>query len=186
APVGNAPRGRDPPRRSRRLLDQRRGRERPEEHGALDAEDGEGARRGRRRRLRRDGRRDGGGGRGRRRHVRRRRRRRGRSLGALTVRSPVPAAPAANTIPRPPAADVLASIDDALIVLARPGNVLGVNPAAEELTGVSLSQALGTEVGALFRASPWVADMARGTLAAGAARRRSEGQLASRRGGEVP
>jgi two-component system, NtrC family, nitrogen regulation sensor histidine kinase GlnL len=104
----------------------------------------------------------------------------------LTVRSPVPAAPAANTIPRPPWADVLASIDDALIVLDPAGNVLGVNPAAEELIGVSLSQALRTDVGALFRASPWVADMARGTLTAGAARRRSEGRLVSRRGGEVP
>jgi two-component system nitrogen regulation sensor histidine kinase GlnL len=77
---------------------------------------------------------------------------------------------------------VLASIEDGVIVLDGDGAVTDVNPAAEQLTGVSAAQAIGTDVARLFRATPWLADIARGTLTEGAARRRDEGMLASRRG----
>jgi len=80
---------------------------------------------------------------------------------------------------------VLASIEDGVIVLDRSGTLVELNPAAEQLTGVPASQAIGADVGHLFRASAWIGELARGTLAEGAARRRSEGQLSSRRG-DVP
>jgi two-component system nitrogen regulation sensor histidine kinase GlnL len=80
---------------------------------------------------------------------------------------------------------VLASIEDGVIVLDRAGRITDLNPAAEQLTGVAASQAVGSEVGTLFRTSAWVGEMARGTLVEGAARRRGEGMLAAR-GHEVP
>jgi two-component system, NtrC family, nitrogen regulation sensor histidine kinase GlnL len=89
------------------------------------------------------------------------------------------ATPAA--VPRPPWADVLASIDDAIIVLDATGLVLNLNPAAELLIGVSAPQVVGSEAEALFRTSTWVAEMVRGTLAEGTARRRGEGRLSSPR-----
>ncbi len=60
------------------------------------------------------------------------------------------------------------------------GRIADLNPAAEQLTGVSAPQAIGTDLGILFGTSPWVMEMARGTLAEGAARRRGEGPLVSR------
>jgi len=99
----------------------------------------------------------------------------------LTARHPPrPAAPP-SIAPRPPWADVLASIEDGVVVLDRAGRIADVNPAAEQLIGVSAPQAVGMEVGELFRGNPWVGELARGTLAEGAARRRGEGTLVSRR-----
>jgi len=80
---------------------------------------------------------------------------------------------------------VLASIEDAVIVFDRAGTVVALNPAAEQLTGVSAPQAAGADGASLFRTSPWIGELARSTLAEGAARRRGEGPLASRRG-DVP
>ena len=91
-----------------------------------------------------------------------------------------PARPVA-VAPLPAWSDVLASIEDAVVALDRTGRVTELNPAAEQLLGVSAPQALGHDVGELFRGSPWVGDMARGTLAEGAARRRGEGHLVSGR-----
>jgi two-component system nitrogen regulation sensor histidine kinase GlnL len=82
-------------------------------------------------------------------------------------------------------ADVLASIEDGVVVLDASGAIVDLNPAAEQLTGVSAPQAVGSAVALLFRASPWIADLARETLAEGAARRRGEGTLSSR-SGDVP
>src|SRR5438034_617765 len=78
-----------------------------------------------------------------------------------------------------------ASIADGVIVLDHAGRITDLNPAAEQLTGMAASQAAGGEVGTLFHTSPWVDEMARGTLVEGAARRRGEGLLAAR-GHEVP
>ena len=97
---------------------------------------------------------------------------------------PTPLAPP-RAAPRLPWADVLASIEDGVIVLDRVGRLTDLNPAAEQLTGMAASQAVGGEVGSLFHASPWVGEMARGTLVEGAARRRGEGMLAAQ-GREVP
>jgi two-component system nitrogen regulation sensor histidine kinase GlnL len=82
---------------------------------------------------------------------------------------------------RPPWADVLASIQDGVCVLDRAGRVTDVNPAAEQLTGISASQAIGLDVGRLFPGSPWVTEMVRRTLSAGADERRGEGTLTARR-----
>jgi two-component system nitrogen regulation sensor histidine kinase GlnL len=79
---------------------------------------------------------------------------------------------------RPPWADVLASIGDGIVVLDGLGRIVELNPAAEQLTGLSAAQAIDSEVATLFRGSPWVAELATRTLAEGAARGRSEGALA--------
>jgi len=103
----------------------------------------------------------------------------------LTVGAkPTPVAPP-RLSPRPPWADVLASIEDGVIVLDRTGCITDLNPAAEQLTGMSASHIAGNDVGTLFRASAWVAEMARETLVEGATRRRGEGIL-SARGRGVP
>src|SRR5204863_772529 len=88
-------------------------------------------------------------------------------------------------VPLTPWADVLASIEEAVVVLDRSGAVAGLNPAAEELTGMSTAHAATLTAEALFRSNPWIAELVRGTLAEGAARRRGEGRLVSRQG-DVP
>ncbi|HLK11140.1 MAG TPA: ATP-binding protein [Candidatus Binatia bacterium] len=89
---------------------------------------------------------------------------------------------------RPPWPDVLASIEDGVIVLDAAGRVADLNPAAEQMTGISAAHAAGQALAALLGANPanaWVGDLVRGTLAEGLARRRSEGLLAAREG-EAP
>jgi two-component system nitrogen regulation sensor histidine kinase GlnL len=75
---------------------------------------------------------------------------------------------------------VLASIEDAIVILDRNGRVTDMNPAAEQLSAVSVSQATGDDVESLCPGSTWVAEMARGALGEGAARRRAEGVLVAR------
>ena len=97
-------------------------------------------------------------------------------------------APAPAPAARPPWVDVLASLDDAVIVLDQAGNVVDVNPAAEQLTGVSAPHVLPSPLATLFGAHPanaWLGELARGVLRERVARRRSEGALASRTG-ELP
>ena len=81
--------------------------------------------------------------------------------------------------------DVLASIDDGLVVLDPAGVVVDINPAAEQLMALAASQVLGSHVEAVFDAhtgNQWIADLALGTLRTGLACRRIEGALARRRG----
>src|SRR5262249_11251574 len=111
---------------------------------------------------------------------RRHRGRRGRLLSSAS-RNPSRSAAAPGAAPRPPWADVLASIDDAVVVLDRGGRVLELNPAAEQLLGVSTVQVIRGAVEDLFRASPWVGEMARNTLGEGARPHRGEGVLFSPR-----
>jgi two-component system nitrogen regulation sensor histidine kinase GlnL len=85
----------------------------------------------------------------------------------------------------PPWVDVLASIEDAVVVLDAGHRITDLNPAAEQLIGVSAPQGIGKLVGDVFHTSPWVTDMARETLREGAARHRGEGMLVARRH-EVP
>jgi two-component system nitrogen regulation sensor histidine kinase GlnL len=85
-------------------------------------------------------------------------------------------------------ADVLASISDGVIALDAAGILRALNPAAEHLTGVAASQALGLPIQRLFGDRPanaWVAELAMSTLAEGLARRRGEDRLRAR-GHEVP
>jgi two-component system, NtrC family, nitrogen regulation sensor histidine kinase GlnL len=103
----------------------------------------------------------------------------------LPARPKAAAAPGPREAPRPPWVDVLASIEDGVVVLDRAGAVSDLNPAAEQLIGVSAAQAVGLDMDRLFSGSVWVVELARETLREGAARRRGDGPLASR-GGEVP
>ncbi len=92
------------------------------------------------------------------------------------------------TTPRPPWADVLASIDDGIVVLDAACRILEVNPAAEALVGGSAAHLLGQEVRALLRGRPenqWLGDLVEATVAEGGVRRRGEGVLAVR-AEEVP
>ena len=86
---------------------------------------------------------------------------------------------------QPPWADVLASIGDALVVFDADGRVVEMNPAAEQLIGLSAPQAVGQELAAVLGAdnpNAWLVELVRRTLSEGAARRRSEGTLAGREG----
>jgi two-component system nitrogen regulation sensor histidine kinase GlnL len=80
---------------------------------------------------------------------------------------------------------VLASLEDGVVVVNGGGRVTDLNPAAEQLLGVSAIQAVGMPVEELFRMSAWLGEAVRGTLQAGVARRRHEGPLFSH-GREVP
>ena len=101
--------------------------------------------------------------------------------------TPFESAPLASAARRPPWADVLASLEDGVVVLDATGRIADLNPAAEQLLGVSNPQAIGMEVaqlGASHR-NGWLGELARGTLREGAARRHGEGTLVSR-SGETP
>ena len=87
--------------------------------------------------------------------------------------------------PSAPWADVLASLEDGVVVVNGGGRVTDLNPAAEQLLGVSAIQAVGIPIEELFRMSPWLGEAVRGTLQAGVARRRNEGPLFSG-GHEIP
>jgi two-component system, NtrC family, nitrogen regulation sensor histidine kinase GlnL len=80
---------------------------------------------------------------------------------------------------------VLASLEDGVVVVNGGGRVTDMNPAAEQLLGVSAAGAVGMPIEDLFRMSPWIGEAARGTLEAGVARRRNEGPLFSH-GHEIP
>jgi two-component system nitrogen regulation sensor histidine kinase GlnL len=80
---------------------------------------------------------------------------------------------------------VLASLEDGVVVVNGGGRVSDLNPAAEQLLGVSAIQAVGMPIEELFRLSPWLGEAVRGTLEVGVARRRNEGPLFSG-GREVP
>lgn len=84
--------------------------------------------------------------------------------------------------------DVLASIEDGLVVLRADGTVVEMNPAAEQLTGVSAGVARGAdaaEVLATHPANGWLAELIHDALREGAARRQREGVLVVRRS-DVP
>ncbi len=81
--------------------------------------------------------------------------------------------------------DVLASISDGVIVLDAEGMLSDLNPAAEQLTGIAASQAIGIPFDELLASRPsqaWLGEIARTALGEGMARRRSEGVLRSRAG----
>jgi len=86
-------------------------------------------------------------------------------------------------------ADVLASLADALVVLDADGRVRNVNAAAEQLTGMAESQAVGEPIGELFGArsrNAWLGALAVATLADGAPRGRTEATLHRRLRPELP
>ena len=66
---------------------------------------------------------------------------------------------------------MLASLEDGVVVVNGGGRVTDMNPAAEQLLGVSAAAAVGMAIEELFRMSPWLGEAVRGTLGAGVARR---------------
>ena len=101
-------------------------------------------------------------------------------MSARTKARPAPAGPS-----RPDWTDVLASIEDGVVVIDPAGVVADLNPAAEQLVGVSAPQVVGRPFDDLFAergALHWAGELVRDTLAQGVARRRGEGLLRSRRG----
>ena len=158
----------------------RRRRERPEEHGPLDAQDGQGARRGRRRGLRRDGRRARG---------RRRRRRRRRATaattsgdGATSTRWPHPDRPAPARARRASPGPTCSRASPTASSCSTPADAsTTLNPAAELLLGV-----VGARRPSATRSSdalpparePWLAELVARHAARGASpRRRAEEPL---------
>src|SRR5262249_54746318 len=102
----------------------------------------------------------------------------------LALGTPFESAPLASATRRPPWADVLASLEDGVVVLDATGRIADLNPAAEQLLGVSNPQAIGMEVAQLggSRRNGWLGELARGTLREGAARRHGGGTRVSGRG----
>ena len=91
--------------------------------------------------------------------------------------TPTPTDPAAQ---RPPWSDVLASLEDGVVVVDGAGDLLEVTPAAEPLLGYAGQPAPRTAIESLAAGEPanaWRAELCRRTLADGAVRRRSEGVL---------
>ena len=98
-------------------------------------------------------------------------------MSARSKTRPVPTGP-----PRPDWTDVLASLEDGVVVVDPAGVVVDLNPAAEQLIGVSTSHAVGRSVDDALGSRRWAGEIVHGTLARGAARRRGEGLLQCRRG----
>lgn len=103
----------------------------------------------------------------------------------MTTRPTTSAVPPAAASERLRWADVLASMSDGVIVLDADGTLSDLNPAAEQLTGIAASQAIGVSFDALMASRPsqaWLGEIGRTALGEGVARRRSEGVLRSRAG----
>lgn len=75
-------------------------------------------------------------------------------------------------------ANVLASLDDAVIVTDTTERVTFLNPAAENLTGSSARQVCNHPLARLFPFDGWIVEMARKTLATGSGCRHGEIDLA--------
>jgi PAS domain S-box-containing protein len=105
-----------------------------------------------------------------------------------TTTAPQADAAAASGSPSVPAnwANVLASLDDAVIIADTTERVTFLNQAAETLTGLSGRQIISQSLDRLFAADAWVVEMARGTLTAGNAPRRGEGRLTRPGASQVP
>jgi two-component system nitrogen regulation sensor histidine kinase GlnL len=74
-------------------------------------------------------------------------------------------------------ANILASLDEAVVVANTAERVTFLNPAAETLTGVSARKTRGRPLARLFPGDRWLVDMIRETLTTGHGRRRGEGVL---------
>jgi len=74
-------------------------------------------------------------------------------------------------------ANILASLDDAVIVANTSERVTFINPAAENLTGASARKTRGRALDRLFPRDPWLIEMIRETFMTGHGRRRGEGTL---------
>ena len=83
---------------------------------------------------------------------------------------------------------MLASLDDAVVVVDDDARIAELNPAAEELLGVSAPHSVDTPLHALLNVrgqNAWLEELVRGALSDRAIRRRGEGTLLAR-GREVP
>ena len=82
--------------------------------------------------------------------------------------------------------NILASLEDGVIVIDRHGRISFFNQAAEVLTDLSASQSLQQPYAALFKKNPWLGEMVRKTEPPHQGSARGEGDLVSQRGRRVP
>jgi two-component system nitrogen regulation sensor histidine kinase GlnL len=96
---------------------------------------------------------------------------------------------------KPPAASVerqisweqiLSSVEDGVITLDRSGNVSFFNEAAETLTDLAASRALGLSFLQIFRKESWLLELIKKSFPPRQERARGEGDLVSRWGKKVP
>lgn len=102
------------------------------------------------------------------------------------MRPPWPSPVDAPATARADWANILASLDDAVVVADPAQQVTFVNQAAESLTGMSAGQIRGRHVNDLFPEDRWLTDMIRDALASVHGRRRTEGTISTSTQGAVP
>jgi two-component system nitrogen regulation sensor histidine kinase GlnL len=81
---------------------------------------------------------------------------------------------------------ILSSVEDGVITLDRSGNVSFFNEAAETLTDLAASRALGLSFLQIFRKESWLLELIRKSFPPRQERARGEGDLVSRWGKKVP
>ena len=81
---------------------------------------------------------------------------------------------------------ILSSVEDGVITLDRSGNVSFFNEAAETLTDLAASRALGLSFLQIFRKESWLLELIRKSFPPPQERARGEGDLVSRWGKKVP
>jgi two-component system nitrogen regulation sensor histidine kinase GlnL len=82
--------------------------------------------------------------------------------------------------------DILASLEEAVIVVDAEGKISFFNQAAEALTGLAAFQFQGRSYVELFRSDRWLLDIARVSLPPQQTAAQGEGELSTRRGPPAP
>ncbi len=73
--------------------------------------------------------------------------------------------------------NILASLEEGVVIIDRQGRVTFFNPTAEHLTGFPQSQVLQHSYTQVFNANPWITHMVRRTLLSASGRTAGEGEL---------
>lgn len=81
---------------------------------------------------------------------------------------------------------ILANLDDGVIVLDAAGKVIFFNEASEVLTEISSAAALGEALAKIFKREPWLVDLVARTGAPHPRRASAEGDLLTRWGKKIP
>jgi two-component system nitrogen regulation sensor histidine kinase GlnL len=81
--------------------------------------------------------------------------------------------------------NILASLEEGIILMGRDGRLLLMNPAAEDMMMTSHSQATGKTMNGQFRHNPWIIDLVKRTQTSGSGHR-AEGDLRRHPGKTLP
>src|SRR5262245_8484330 len=92
----------------------------------------------------------------------------------------LPVVPALAEFPADSWEHILASVEEGIIIIDQEERIAFFNPAAEHLTGFSLSQVWHLLYAEVFAANPWVTEIVRRTLVSGHSRTAGEGDIQSR------